>query len=404
MFYAPCVQPHSAEKTLSDPGAIYFYVLVIVFAGNGGRMPPLRAVFGRGEKGSRQFCLFDQKTLDANLCPASDRCQNGIMNQSASRDELPTASIASLKSRALLLRQLRDFFDERDFFEVETPLLSSDTVVDRHLHPIHIDRKQITGSGKASKAEPVVFLQTSPEFAMKRLLAGGADAVYQICKAFRAGEAGSRHNPEFTMLEWYRAGDDMQQAISLLEQLVQSVLHTKTPIRISYRTAVIEATGLDPFTASLDQLAKLSRLECELDRDEHLNVILSQYVEPRLGVEAPEVLYHYPASQAALAKTKFEEGAEVAERFEIYYRGVELANGYHELLDADELATRNEKTNRQRVADGQPALPVDSRLLTAMQNGLPACAGVALGVDRLLMLSLQQDNIESVIAFPFDRA
>ena len=326
------------------------------------------------------------------------------MNRSASEDALPTASIATLKSRAKLLKQLRRFFDERDFFEVETPLLSEDTVVDRHLHPIQISRQQITGTSQTSLEDAVVFLQTSPEFAMKRLLAAGAGSIYQICKAFRAGESGSRHNPEFTMLEWYRVGDDMQQSILLLEQLVQSVLETKPPTRISYRTAVMEATGLDPFTASIDQLAGLSRLESELDRDEHLNLILSEHVEPRLGVEAPEVLYHYPASQAALARTKIDDGVEVAERFEIYYRGTELANGYHELLDADELLARNVKTNQQRAADGQPALPVDCRLLAAMRNGLPACSGVALGVDRLLMLALGADKIESVIAFPFDRA
>lgn len=302
----------------------------------------------------------------------------------------------------MLLQQLRRFFDQRDFFEVETPLLSSDTVVDRHLYPIQVDRQQITG--QQADAQKVVFLQTSPEFAMKRLLAVGADAIYQICKSFRAGETGSRHNPEFTMLEWYRVGDDMQHAMQLLEELIQSILDTKPASRISYRTAFLNATGLDPFTASIDQLANQSQLKSELDRDEHLNVILSRDVEPRLGIEAPEVLYHYPASQAALAKTRLADGIEVAERFEIYYRGVELANGYHELLDPDELVVRNERTNQQRVADGQPALPTDSHLLAAMRSGMPACAGVALGVDRLLMLTSQEDCIENVIAFSFDRA
>ena len=324
------------------------------------------------------------------------------MNRSNPQDSLPTANVASLKARAMLLKRLRRFFDERDFFEVETPLLSRDTVVDRHLHPIQVKRQQITG--QAADAGAVMFLQTSPEFSMKRMLAAGAESIYQICKAFRAGEAGSQHNPEFTMLEWYRVGDDMQQGIELLEQLVQSILGTKSSTRISYRTAFVRATDLDPFTASIGQLASLSKLESELDRDEHLNVILSQHVQPQLGVDAPEVLYHYPASQAALAKTKFEDDVEVAERFEIFYRGVELANGYHELLDADELLARNDKINQQRVADGQSALPVNSRLLTAMRTGIPSCAGVALGVDRLLMLALQENQIESVIAFPFDRA
>ncbi len=324
------------------------------------------------------------------------------MNRLSSLGPLPSAKTSSLKSRAILLQQLRRFFDERGFFEVETPLLSRDTVVDRHLHPIQINRQQITG--QRADAQAVVFLQTSPEFAMKRMLAAGADSIYQICKAFRAGETGSQHNPEFTMLEWYRVGDDMQQGMLLLESLIQSILDTKPATRISYRTAFVEATGLDPFTASIDQLASLSGTKADPDRDEHLNVILSRHVEPRLGVEAPEVLYHFPASQAALAKTKFEGDVEVAERFEIYYRGVELANGYHELLDADELIARNEKTNQQRKTDGQPMLPSDSRLLDAMHIGLPACTGVALGVDRLLMLALQEDRIDAVIAFPFDRA
>jgi len=324
------------------------------------------------------------------------------MNQRSKLGALPTANTSSLKSRALLLKQLRRFFDERGFFEVETPLLSRDTVVDRHLHPIQINRQQITG--RQVDAQAVVFLQTSPEFSMKRLLAAGADSIYQICKAFRAGESGSQHNPEFTMLEWYRVGDDMQQAMLLLESLVQTILDTKPAIRISYRNAFIKATGLDPFTASVDQLASLSKLTAELERDEHLNVVLSRDVEPQLGVDGPEVLYHFPASQAALAKTTFDDDIEVAERFEIYYRGLELANGYHELLDADELITRNKKTNQQRQADGQPVLPGESHLLAAMQAGLPACAGVALGVDRLLMLALDETQIEAVIGFPFDRA
>ena len=330
------------------------------------------------------------------------------MNHPNSSDALPTASLSSLKFRATLLKQLRRFFDERGFFEVETPLLSRDTVVDRHLHPIHVDRQQVTG--KQADAQSVMYLQTSPEFAMKRMLVAGADAIYQICKAFRAGESGSQHNPEFTMLEWYRVGDDMLQGLQLLEELVQSILDTKPATRISYRTAFRNATGLDPFTASIDQLACFSKLESELERDEHLNVILSRDVEPELGRDAPESLYHYPASQAALAKTILADGVEVAERFEIYYHGVELANGYHELLDPDELIARNDKTNQQRVLDGKPRLPAESRLLAAMRGGMPACAGVALGVDRLLMLALQgkstlqENSIESVIAFPFDRA
>lgn len=317
-------------------------------------------------------------------------------------DFRPTASIDLLKRRAKLLSRLRDFFNSRGFCEVETPLLSADTVVDRFIQPIDMDRSVVTGA--ENDRGRTVFLQTSPEFAMKRLLASGAESIFQICKAFRQGESGRSHNPEFTMLEWYRVGDDMQAGMKLLSDLIESSLGLPPAQRMSYRDAFLHFADIDVFTADGFQLSERSGLAPNEERDEHLNLILANEVEPKLGLDAPVLMYDYPASQAALAKTRFEDGVEYAERFEIYVRGVELANGYHELLDADELLARNEKVNQQRVRDGRNSLPENSRLLEAMREGMPACAGVALGVDRLFMLSQNLDSINDAIAFPFERA
>ncbi|MEL7497559.1 MAG: EF-P lysine aminoacylase EpmA [Planctomycetota bacterium] len=316
-------------------------------------------------------------------------------------DYLPTASIELLKRRAKIIRAIRSFFDARGFFEVETPLLSHDIVVDRHLHPISLEKQQVTGRESDRNVE--MWLQTSPEFAMKRLLVAGATAIYQICKAFRRGESGNRHNPEFTMLEWYRVGDDMAAGMNLLGELVQETLDTASPVSMSYRDAFLTFAGIDPYEASDEQLAKRASLEPE-DRDEMLNVILSTDVEPKLGFDAPVVLYHYPASQAALARESKQDGFAVAERFEIYVRGVELANGYSELVDATELRRRNRSVNLLRKQDNNSELPVESRLLNAMGAGLPACSGTALGIDRLVMLATGAQSIKDVIPFPIDRA
>lgn len=314
----------------------------------------------------------------------------------------PTASIESLKLRADLLRRLRFFFDDRGFFEVETPLLSADTVIDRHIQPIEIDRSQV--SGRSDDVDRSLFLQTSPEFLMKRLLAAGATSIYQICKAFRQGESGRSHNPEFTMLEWYRVGDEMQAGMRLLAELVEEILGLPTTERMSYRDAFRAYADVDVFDADSFRLSELSGLPPEQERDEHFNAILARRVERHLGMTAPVLLFDYPASQAALARTRFKDGIEYAERFEIYVRGVELANGYHELLDADELLCRNAKVNRERIEDGCNALPSESRLVSAMQKGLPVCSGVALGVDRLFMLAQKFETIDEAIAFPFERA
>ena len=321
-----------------------------------------------------------------------------------------TASLKALRQRSQLLREIRAFFEDRDFLHVETPLVSRDTVVDRHIEPVRISAAEVIDGGSPSDR---LFLQTSPEFAMKRLLASGATAIYQICKAFRKGESGRFHNPEFTMLEWYRVGDDYAAGIGLLAQFAKHVFAVENVDTMTYREAFIKLADVDPFSASITDLKTVcqsrqidtSSFAQDVDRDSWLNLIMSEVVEPSLGASDPVIVSDWPASQAALAKVRTDDqGQQVAERFELFYRGVELANGYHELLDPLELEARNQNVNRQRVVDGHQPLPQHSKLLQAMQHGLPACSGVAVGIDRLLMVLLGADSIDDVIAFPFGRA
>jgi lysyl-tRNA synthetase class 2 len=256
-----------------------------------------------------------------------------------------------------------------------------------------------------------MWLQTSPEFGMKRLLAAGAERIYQITRAFRGGERGQEHNPEFTIVEWYRVGDSMHEGMTLLAELAKEMLGVDAVGTISYREAFRQHVGLDPHTASLEELAAggkhgLDRIDPAYsghDRDDWLNYLLAEFVEPNLGIDGPQILYDYPASQAALARVR-QDDPPVAERFELYAGGVELANGYHELLDAKVLRERNRIANQQRAADDKYTLPEDSRLLDAMDAGLPACTGVALGFDRLVMVATGAKTIDEVIAFPIEWA
>ena len=245
---------------------------------------------------------------------------------------------------------------------------------------------------------------------MKRLLAAGAEAIFQICKAFRQGEQGALHNIEFTICEWYRVGDSMHDSMQLLDELSQQMLDRGAAERLTYREAFQQHTGVDPHQTDEQSLRNVIQQRCRdkveslanYDRDELLNLLLAECVEPQLGVERPTILYDYPASQAALAQIRDEE-TPVAERFELYVDGVELANGYHELLDPDELRQRMARENDQRSKDGKCRLPEDSRLLAAMKHGLPECTGVALGFDRLVMKRLGATNVDDVLTFPIDR-
>lgn len=328
------------------------------------------------------------------------------------------ASIAVLKQRSQLLQKLRQFFLEHQFIEVETPLLSADTVVDLYLDPFQVP----TPHGPR-------YLQTSPEFAMKRLLADGMQRIFQITKAFRESELGQRHNPEFTMLEWYRVGDDYAQGRALLAQLFESLMSSDllvsdagSPVQSlclqkSYAEVFQQSLNLDPFFCDLAPLMERSQQaglqivpSAALDRQrrECLNFLWGTLIDPELGRDQPVIVYDWPASDAALARVSPRTGPAgdflVAERYELYFRGLELANGYHELTDPQILRERNKIANQQRRELGKPELPEDSRLLTAMENGLPPSCGVAVGVDRLLMALRNQDDISHVLAFPWDRA
>ena len=243
---------------------------------------------------------------------------------------------------------------------------------------------------------------------MKRLLASGCGPIFQICKAFRQGEAGRRHNPEFSLLEWYQPGFDHFSLMSEVAQLVNHVLEARSVEQLSYRDAFKKSLGIDPHLATDFELAQLAKQhtgfnsdnQASENRDTWLDLLMSHVIEPKLGIGKLTFIYHYPASQCALAKlTKNEQGVMVAERFELYVDGMELANGYHELTEADEQQRRFDEDKKIRQIQGLPQLPADLHLLAALEHGLPECAGVALGLDRLLMLKTGANDISQVLAF-----
>ncbi|BBO36137.1 EF-P lysine aminoacylase EpmA [Lacipirellula parvula] len=306
-----------------------------------------------------------------------------------------------LRQRAAMLARLRGFFAERGFLEVETPVVDAEIIPELHIEPF--------GVGDASHKQAFGFLQASPELHMKRLLCEGLPAIFQVTRSFRYGERGAIHNPEFTMVEWYRTGDGMAAGMQLLDELCQAVAGSSVATRTTYAEAFRTHAGVDAHHANCAELAAAAkRLHVAVpegihadDRDEWLNLLLADVVEPRLGADWPEILYDYPATQSALAVTATRaDGTLVGERFELYWHGIELANGYHELTDAAALRTRLEEVNRQRSADNRPALPLPERLLAAMADpGLPACSGCALGFDRLAMLAGGATTIDDVMAF-----
>jgi lysyl-tRNA synthetase class 2 len=334
------------------------------------------------------------------------------MTDSTDGDRITFAPVATgemLKRRAALLRKLRRYFDERDFCEVQTPVLMREAVLDEHVDLLWIDDRR---SVVAANLEGPWVLQSSPEQAMKRLLASGAaKAIYQIGPVFRASEAGALHNPEFTMVEWYRVGDGLLEGVGLLDSLIQAVLKRPAADVLTYREAFLRWMQIDltdPDAQTVEHLRETARRHAIhvasdfSDRPmEWLDLLFSHGVQPMLGQHRPTIVTHYPAAQAALAR-KTSDGL-WAERFELFIEGVELANGYAELLDAKELWERSQEQAARKRARGRSVPPLPRRLLAAQRAGLPPCSGCALGFDRLLMVASGAPSIDRVLAFPIDQ-
>ncbi|HKE96373.1 MAG TPA: EF-P lysine aminoacylase EpmA [Povalibacter sp.] len=312
----------------------------------------------------------------------------------------PTAPIATLEVRAAMLRAAREYFAATRALEVETPTLSAAAVTDVHL-----------ASVRAEALQRHRYLHTSPEYPMKRLLAAGCGDIWQICRVYRDGESGRWHNPEFTLIEWYRLGIDHHALMSDVERMIGAVIpatrHFDRSERLTYREAVQLHAGVDALEDPVPVLvARLESAAIEVpsslrhDRDACLDLIMSTLVGPQLGHDRLTFIYDYPASQAALAQTR----GTVASRFEAYMDGIELANGFHELGNAAEQRSRFQQDLAARSRRGLPAMPLDENFLAALEYGLPECSGVALGFDRLVMCAVGATHIDDVIAFPFERA
>jgi elongation factor P--(R)-beta-lysine ligase len=316
----------------------------------------------------------------------------------------PGASLAALETRAAMLGRARRFFAQRSVLEVETPILSAAAVSDPQLQSLHT---QVAGIATPR------YLQTSPEYAMKRLLAAGSGDIYQVCKVFRDEEKGRWHNPEFTMIEWYRLGFDdaafMDEVETLLRDMLEGLRELPSAERLSYSAALQRHAGVDAFNADDDALAAAAvrhGIHCDstLDRDAKLDLLMGLVVGPRLGVERPCFICDYPVSQAALARLKPGVPQAVAARFELYLDGIELANGFHELANGSEQRARFVADLNTRAARGQVQPPLDENLLAALQHGLPDCAGVALGFDRLVAVALGAKRLSEAMSFTIENS
>ncbi len=309
----------------------------------------------------------------------------------------PTAQISALKVRAEFYQKIRAFFAARQVLEVETPLMATCAVTDPYIKAFSVGAK---------------YLQTSPEYAMKRLLAAGSGSIYQICKAFRQEEAGNFHNPEFTMIEWYRLGFDHIQLMDETDKLIQLLLECGPAQRISYHDLFMQKLGINPHNTSIDSLQSCAQQQginltdaviANLSTTDWLQLIMSHVLEPQLIGSTPWFIYDFPAAQAALAKVIPGE-ISVAARFEVYMQGIELANGYYELQDPQEQENRFAQDLTVREQQQLNYMAPDVRLVAALQAGFPACAGIALGLDRLLMIKLQATSIADVLTFTINNA
>lgn len=324
-------------------------------------------------------------------------------------DWRPTASMKVLRFRAEIYTKIRAFFANREVLEVETPMLSRYGNTDPNIHSFSTN----IGDGANSQHHPW-YLHTSPEFPMKRLLSCGSGPIYQICKVFRDGEYGRFHNPEFTLLEWYRPGYDHHQLMQELAELVFSMvspdLHGNTIEKVTYRSVFQSVTGLDPMSDSVEHLRGYIQQQGMSvqgiggdDRDAWLDLIMANYVQPTLGRQKLSFVYDYPASQSALARLNPED-ATVAERFELFMEGIELANGYHELTEPLELRQRFKSDQRLRKKNNLKLIPYDENLLAALGCGMSNTAGVAVGLDRLILLMTGEESLKKVLAFCIKRA
>ena len=319
-------------------------------------------------------------------------------------DWQPTADRAALWQRAELLQRTREFFNARGVMEVTTPVMGAATVTDPNINGIAVDYADPRSEARRW------WLQTSPEYPMKRLLAAGSGPIYQIAPVFRHGERGHYHNPEFSLLEWYRPGFGYRELIGEVAELLNAVLAPRATQTIRYADAFSSILGVDPLTATDEQLQSLVATNglgitgADLDRDACLDLLMGALIAPRLGQGSWLFVTHFPVSQAALARLDPED-PRTAERFECFIDGVEVANGFRELTDPQAQRARfeaDQAARRQRGETDPPA--VDERLIAALESGMPECSGVALGLDRLLMVALGAESIDRVMAFPLERA
>ncbi|QCI25197.1 elongation factor P--(R)-beta-lysine ligase [Buchnera aphidicola (Rhopalosiphum padi)] len=318
----------------------------------------------------------------------------------------PSASIKDLIKRSKIIANIRSFFLKKNVMEVETPTLSQSAVTDINLMPFETNYFSCNNDVKKTK----LWLITSPEYHMKRLLSAGSGSIYQICHSFRNQEFGQYHNPEFTMLEWYQISFSMEKMIEEIDFFFQKILNFDKSDKISYQEIFIKFLQIDPLSTNLSELfecCKKFKLEhltyLENDLNKLIEMLFTLQIQPFLGKEKPLFVYHFPLEQASLSAVNKEDNR-VSERFEIFFKGIELGNGFYELTDYFEQKKRFIKDNKKRCDMNFPKQKIDEHFLNAMKNGLPFCSGVAIGLDRLIMIALNKKSIDQVMSFSFDRS